>query len=354
MDKMILDHRQEYLAKKFSKIASNIKPSSFFNRFFWRLSEKSAYQGIYLHGSVGRGKTMLMKKFYDAVDVPKKMVHYQQFMQNIHKKMHNLQNKATDKVVQILALDIASQCEVLCMDEFEIKDITDAMIIMRLFKYLQQNGVFIFITTNTQPDNLYKDGLQRSAFLPFIAKVKKTFEILHLDTEKDYRFDVIANVENRILYPINETNSKELSRIKSKICKKEELSQSSIEVFGRELIFKQTHNNILVTDFAELFERDLGYGDYVAISKKFEIIILSSVRAISEGENNIATRFINFIDNAYFNRVLLFIEIDCRPEEIYIAGNKKAEFKRTISRLNEMNSKDYSNIGKRQGGDEFK
>ena len=354
MDKMILDHRQEYLAKKFSKIALNIKPNSLFNSFAKIFSKEDGYNGIYLYGSVGRGKTMLMRKFYDAVNVPKKIVHYQQFMQSIHKKMHNLQNKVTDKVVQNLAIDIASQCDVLCMDEFEIKDITDAMIIMRLFEYLQKNNVFIFITTNTKPDNLYRDGLQRSAFLPFIAKVKKTFEILHLDTEKDYRFDIIANVENRVLYPINETNSKELSRIKSKICKKEELSQSSIEVFGRELIFKQTHNNILVTDFAELFERDLGYGDYVAISKKFEIIILSSVRSISEGENNIATRFINFIDNAYFNRVLLFIEIDCSPEEIYIAGNKKSEFKRTISRLHEMNSKDYSNIGKRQVGDELK
>ena len=96
----------------------------------------------------------------------------------------------------------------------------------------------------------------------------------------------------------------------------------------------------------EFFERDLGYGDYVEISKKFEIIILSSVRAISRDENNIATRFINFIDNAYFNRVLLFIEIDCSPEEIYMSGSKKSEFKRTISRLNEMNSRDYSNIDK--------
>ena len=354
MNKINLDKNQLVLLDKFMKLASEIKVPSILSKFSGIFSEEKKYHGIYLYGSVGRGKTMLMRKFYDAVSIPKKMVHYQQFMQNIHKKMHSLQNKATDKLVQSLASDIASQCDVLCMDEFEIKDITDAMIIMRLFEYLQQNNVFIFITTNTKPDNLYKDGLQRSAFLPFISKLKKTFEIFHLDTEKDYRFDIIANVENRILFPINKANSKEFTKIKSKICKKEELSQSSVEVFGRELIFKQTHNNILVTDFAELFERDLGYGDYVAISKKFEIIILSSVRAISEGENNIATRFINFIDNAYFNRVLLFIEIDCSPEGIYIAGSRKAEFKRTISRLNEMNSKDYSNIDTGQGGDEFK
>ena len=172
--------------------------------------------------------------------------------------------------------------------------------------------------------------------------VKKKFEILHLDTEKDYRFEVVANIENRVLFSKNPKNTKELRRIQSKLCNEHELSESKIEVFGRDLIFKQAHNNILVTDFSELFERDLGYADYVALAKKFEIIILSSVRSISEEENNIATRFINFIDNAYFNRVLLFIEIACKPEEIYIAGSRKAEFKRTVSRLYEMNSRDYA------------
>lgn len=338
---MILDNGQEYLAKKFLKIALDIKPNSLFNRFAKMFSKTHRYDGIYLHGGVGRGKTMLMRKFYDAVNVPKKIIHYQQFMQNIHTKMHNMQDKANHKLVQNLASGIAKQCNVLCIDEFEIKDITDAMIVMRLFAYLQKYNVFIFITTNTEPDNLYKDGLQRSSFLPFISKLKRTFEILHLDTEKDYRFDAVANIENRIFCPKNEVNSKEFEHIKAKICKKAELSQSSIEVFGRELVFKQTHNNILITNFLELFERDLGYADYVAISKKFKIIILSSVRRILEDENNIATRFINFIDNAYFNRVLLFIEIDCNLEEIYIAGNRKAEFRRTISRLTEMNSASY-------------
>ena len=338
---MILDSRQQSLVKKFLKIASEIKPNNLFNDFARLFSKTKRYDGIYLYGGVGRGKTMLMKKFYDAVKAPKKIIHYKQFMQNIHTKMHNMQDKTNNKLVQNLASAIANQYKVLCIDEFEIKDITDAMIVMRLFAYLQKYNVFIFITTNTEPDNLYKDGLQRGSFLPFIEKLKKDFEILHLDTAKDYRFEAIASIENRMFFPKNEYNSKEFDRITAKICNKAELSQSSIEVFGRELVFTRTHNNILVTDFLELFERDLGYGDYVAISKKFKIIILSSVRAISEDENNIATRFINFIDNAYFNQVILFIKIDCKPEEIYIAGSRKAEFDRTISRLNEMNSASY-------------
>lgn len=339
---MILDNSQERLLKKFSKIASEIKPNSLLNSFSKLFSKTKHHDGIYLYGGVGCGKTMLMKKFYDAVKIPKKIIHYQQFMQNIHTTMHNMQDKTNNKLVQNLASAIAKQCNVLCIDELEIKDITDAMIIMRLFAFLQKYKVFIFITTNTEPDNLYKDGLQRSSFLPFIEKLKKTFEIIHLDTKKDYRFEAIASIENRMFFPKNEVNSKEFEHIKAKICKKAELSQSSIEVFGRQLVFAQTHNNILVTDFLELFERELSYADYVAISKKFKIIILSSVRAISEEENNIVTRFINFIDNAYFNRVILFIEINCSPEEIYIAGSRKAEFSRTISRLNEMNSASYA------------
>ena len=341
MSDIILDQRQLFLADKFSKLAKAIKPSSFLGGFTKLFSKDIEYSGIYLHGSVGRGKTMLMQQFYNQLNVPKEIVHYQQFMQEIHKKMHNLQSRSEHKIIQELARDIAKRCSVICMDEFEIKDITDAMIIMRLFEYLQKHNVFIFITTNTQPDNLYKDGLQRTAFLPFIEMVKKKFEILHLDTEKDYRFEVVANIENRVLFSKNPKNIKELRRIQSKLCNEHELSESKIEVFGRDLLFKQAHNNILVTDFSELFERDLGYADYVALAKKFEIIILSSVRAISEEENNIATRFINFIDNAYFYKILLFIELEIEPDQIYKKGKRREEFVRTISRLTEMNSDRY-------------
>jgi len=347
MSDIILDQRQSILADKFSKLAKEIKPSSLLGGFTKLFSKNIKYSGIYLHGSVGRGKTMLMQQFYDQLNVPKEIIHYQQFMQGVHKKMHGLQGGSAQKIIQNLEKNIAKRCNVICMDEFEIKDITDAMIIMSLFDYLQNQGVFIFITTNTQPDNLYKDGLQRSAFLHFIEMVKENFEILHLDTDKDYRFEVVANIENRVLFPKNPQNTKELKNIQSELCNKGELSESKMGVFGRDLIFKQAHNNILVTDFAELFERDLGYGDYVALAKRFKIIILSSVRAISEEENNIATRFINFIDNSYFNRVLLFIEIACKPEEIYIKGSRKAEFERTVSRLYEMNSRDYALNDKR-------
>jgi cell division protein ZapE len=344
---LILDINQKILKNKFSKLASEIKSISWFgilvNLFF---NNSSKHNGVYLYGSVGSGKTMLMQQFYNQLNVSKKIVHYQQFMQKLHETMHELQNKSANKVVQDLAKDMAKSYRVICMDEFEIKDIADAMLIMRLFKYLQKHKVFIFITTNTEPDNLYKDGLQRVAFLPFIEMLKNKFEILHLESEKDYRFNVVANIENRILFPSSLQTREELRRIKLKLCADAELSEVKIEVFGRGLFFRQAHRNILITDFTELFERDLGYSDYVTLTEKFEIIILSSVRAISEDEGNVITRFINFIDNAYFNRVLLFIEIACAPEELYISTARNKEFERTVSRLNEMNSKDYLQVKK--------
>jgi cell division protein ZapE len=339
---MILDDRQKYLVKHFLHIASNIKPRRFLDNILHFFIKKKKISGIYLYGDVGRGKTMLMQKFYSAVKVSKKMIHYQQFMQNIHKKNHNMQGRAADKIVQNLASVIAKRWCVLCIDEFEIKDITDAMIIMRLFRYLHEYGVFVFVTTNIKPNDLYKDGIQRIAFLPFITNINRYFQIFHLDSEIDYRLSAIENIQNRMFFVINSSEREEFLRVKSEICKQEELSETRIELFGRELMFKQAHNNVLFTDFSELFERDLGYSDYIEIAKKFKIIVLSSVRTIVEDENNVATRFINFIDNVYFNRSLLFVEINCACfQEIYPVGIKSKEFKRTISRLNEMNSENY-------------
>ncbi len=338
---MQLDARQKEIVGLLTAIADNLKPKSFIGSLRNIFAGGDRTKGIYMHGSVGRGKTMLMQKFYDQLSVSKEIIHFQKFMRMVHEKMHNLQKASANMVVQDLAAEIASRASVVCMDEFEIKDISDAMIIQRLFRHLSKHGVFIFLTTNTLPDNLYKDGLQRESFMPFIAMVKKNFTILHLDTDKDYRFDSVAQIEERVLFPSGPKTKSQLTKIKHDLCDEAELSPGVIELFGRKIEFQSAHQNTLLTNFAELFQRDLGYADYVAICEKFQIIVLEDVQAISEDETDIITRFINFIDNAYFYRVLLFIEIAVPPEQIYPKGKRTAEFVRTISRLNEMNSQDY-------------
>jgi len=337
----ILDNRQKELLGILQKAAASIEPISFQTKIK-HLFFKSKYpKSIYLHGGVGRGKTMLMKMFYEKIKVPKEIIHFQNFMQTTHKKLHLLQGKSANKAIQELAVDISTKAQVVCMDEFEIKDITDAMIIMRLFRYLLKNGVFLFLTTNTIPDNLYRDGMQRESFLPFIDMVKKKFRVLYLDTAIDYRYNTVSAMKNRILYPADSKTKAAIKGIKRDLYDEGELTQVSIELFGRKLSFLKGHKNVLVTNFSELFERPMSYADYVNLTEQFKIIIVESVRKINDDETDIITRFINFIDNAYFNKVALFMEIECLPEEIYSSSKRKDEFSRTVSRLAEMNSEEY-------------
>lgn len=345
-NQIILDERQKQIFELLNHAKDLINDTKLLTKIKNFFSGKSTYSGIYFHGSVGRGKTMLMQKFYEQLRVPKEIIHYQKFMQSLHKKLHTLQNRSTSKIVQELSNEIARRSQVVCMDEFEIKDITDAMIIMHLFMHLIDRGIFIFITTNTMPDNLYKDGIQRESFLPFIEIIKKTFLILSLDDDSvDYRYKNVAT-EKRILFSVGGSNNLDenkqlIEKIKLRLCGEEQPTRGSVTTFGRELIFSKVRKNILFTDFAELFERDIGYADYVNICEVFKIVIVEKVRKIAADETNIAIRFINFVDNIYFNKVLLFMEIECDLKEIYLAGSKLGEFKRTLSRLNEINSKQY-------------
>ncbi len=338
---IVLDRRQQLLYEELQKTAESINKKSFVENIIAKFKSSKNPKGIYLYGDVGRGKTMLMQMFFALISVTKKFIHFQNFMQELHQKAHRLQTSSgDDRIVQNLADGIANGAIVLCIDEFEIKDITDAMLIMRLFAFLSQNGVFIFLTTNAAPDDLYKDGLQRELFLPFIENIKKNFMVLNLDSKKDYRLEEVVTTRNKILFPDNEENNAACYKIKNSVCSKEELHPGKFEVFGREVIFANTHQNILFTNFNELFMQDFGYADYVKLCQRFGIIVLEGVRRISEDETNIITRVINFIDNAYFYKVVLFALLEDEPSLIYTSGKRLAEFQRAVSRLNEMNSSD--------------
>jgi cell division protein ZapE len=283
-----------------------------------------------------------MEKFYEMINVSKQIIHYQNFMLQLHNNIHSLnKSSSADKVIYDLAKEIADKSKVICLDEFEIKDITDAMIIMRLFKYLRKKNIFIFITTNTPPDDLYQDGLQRELFLPFIGRINKHYTIFNLDSKIDYRISDISQQKNRLFYPLNKDNIEQLDKIKHKLCKKEELSSKIIKNFGREITFTKAHQNILFTDFNELILQNLSASDYVKITQEFNIIILENIREIEELETDIIIRFISFIDNVYFNKSLLFASFYLSPEKIYTKGKRVKEYKRTISRLSEMNSPEY-------------
>lgn len=332
-----LDPKQQFLLKYFTNLASDFSNKSFISNIREKFISKKANHGIYLYGSVGRGKTMLMDRFYKKLTVPKQIIHFQNFMQEVHLKMHKFQNNYDgDKVIKKLAREIAVRAKVLCIDEFEVKDVTDAMIVMRLFSFLSRLGVFIFLTGNSEPENLYKDGLQREAFLPFIGNIKKKFTVLNLDGDKDYRLEKASEHNKKIFFPNGKGTKNILQKIKDNLCSSGELSPGKFEVFGRKVIFAKTHQNILFTNFDELFMQDFGYADYVNLCQRFQVIVLESVRQIGEDETDIITRFINFIDNVYFYKILLFASFETEPALIYKAGKRLKEYERTLSRLKEI------------------
>ncbi|MFK8040290.1 MAG: cell division protein ZapE [Rickettsiaceae bacterium] len=333
------------LSESQSKILSQLediidllaKPTSIFNKVFAR---KTYPSGIYLYGSIGSGKTMIMRAFYAKFAKSKQILHYQDFMQKIHNQMHNLRSNIRNKLISTLAKDYARQSKLICLDEFEIHDITDAMIINEFITNLIQLKVFIFITSNLEPKHLYSDGLQRESFLPFIDLLYKHFEVLKLNSNIDYRLSG-NDIRDRIVRGTDADNKARMDHVIT-LLTHNNLYSNSLSVFGRKVHFKRTYNKILATNFNELFMQDLGYVDYVHICRYFKTIILEDVNYIED--RNILIKFINFIDNAYFYKILLFISLVDDLDKIYDGDFRAKEFKRTISRLNEMNSENYISI----------
>ena len=296
--------------------------------------------GIYIYGGVGTGKSMLMDIFYKEVRCKNKLrIHFHLFMQNTHDRINNARVNGFSDPISTVANEISKRVSVLCFDEFQITDITDAMIVGRLFSSLISKGIFIVSTSNRHPDDLYTDGLNRDLFVPFIELFKKRLEILELDSSKDYRKEKLSGCQTYFT-PINRTSKKQFDEIWSSLVVDQPEALKLI-VKGRTVRLAQHSNGVGRSTFSQLCGSPLGALDYLIICENIKVLFVEEIPILSKMGMDSAKRFVTLIDTLYENRKQIICLADEKPEMLYPSGKGAFEFERTVSRLYEMQSDDW-------------
>lgn len=342
---MHLDPQQKLVNQKLSQLAQALEiqePESFFKKII--SSKKPQLQGFYIHGDVGRGKSMLMKKFFTAITkTPKTYFHFNSFMRSIHEALRDIrkeEKKFKDELVEAVKR-VVGKNRLICFDEFQVTDIADAMLLSRIFSYLFAQNVVAVFTSNSYPRELYKNGLQRESFLEFVDKVLlKNCEVLYLDSPTDYRSQYKKSLTKR--YFISTTkNREEVKKIILHLMEGRKVSTKKITVWGREVSIKKTFGRVAVFNFEELCRVDFAASDYQTICKNFDLIFLLKVPKLTDDDRNEARRLVLFIDEVYENKVGLIVLAKTKAEKIYESGVGSEAFHRTVSRLNEIKSDHY-------------
>lgn len=303
--------------------------------------DKTPLKGLYLWGGVGRGKTWLMDSFYQCLPFEDKVrIHFHHFMRRIHKELKSLEGEKNP--LQMVAQRLAKETRIICFDEFFVSDITDAMILGGLFEQLFQRGVILVATSNVEPDHLYENGLQRARFLPAIALLKQHTKAINLDGGIDYRLRLLekANIWHS---PVTKQTRQHLSDFFVQLV----VDKAMIKEGQSLAINDRTIESVKVGEdsgwftFSALCDGPRSQNDYIELASEFQTIILSEVPVLSSDQDNQARRFINLVDEFYDRNVKLIVSSDVQPEMIYTGNNLVFEFQRTISRLQEMQSKEY-------------
>jgi cell division protein ZapE len=306
-------------------------------------------RGLYIYGEVGRGKTMLMDLFFQhSPVVHKRRAHFHEFMAEVHERIYGFrQNVARGEiaggdVIALTAASIFDQAWLLCFDEFHVTDIADAMILGRLFARLFELGTVVAATSNVAPDELYKGGLNRALFLPFIAQISERMEALRLDARTDFRLEKLAGVK-MWLVPADASADAALDKAWIKMTGNAPCKPRDISIKGRVLHVPCSAHGVARFSFADICEKPLAASDYLRLARDYHTIMIDRVPVMDYAERNAAKRFITLIDTLYDNRVKLMASAQAGPMSLYVAseGNEASEFKRTSSRLIEMGSESY-------------
>jgi len=297
-------------------------------------------KGLYLWGGVGRGKSMLTDFFVSHVTVPARRVHFHAFMQEIHASMHEARKRGVDDAIAPVAADIAASVRLLAFDEMQITDITDAMIVGRLFEALFAAGVLVVTTSNRVPDDLYKDGLNRQLFLPFISLLKEHMVVWELSSPTDYRQDRLAGSPTYFT-PLGSDASAQMNSV-WKDFTGGDTAPLDLLVNGRTVTLSQYRSGVGRANFFDLCAKPLGPADFLVIANACKVLMIDDIPMLSRSNFNEAKRFVTLIDTLYEAQVRLICSAAAKPEMLYLEGEGTFEFERTASRLREMQSEDWA------------
>ncbi|WP_298421946.1 cell division protein ZapE [Rhodoblastus sp.] len=353
------DGKQTAVVEKLDELASFLRESRLAKKasalgwlFGARRIEQPTPRGLYIWGSVGRGKTMLMDLFYETVEFDaKRRVHFHSFMADVHKRIFAWRQKKKagqvkgDDPIGPVADELFSEATLLCFDEFSVTDITDAMILGRLFEALWARKLVVVATSNVDPADLYKDGLNRALFLPFIGEIQRNMEVVRLDSRTDFRLEKLGG--DPVYYtPANVAARAALDRTFLSLAGGARGAPLALPLLGREVIAPQASGRVARFDYEDLCRKPLGATDFLAIAEYFHVVLIDNIPVINPEERNEAKRFINLIDALYDQKVKLIASADAPPERLYLAdrGREAFEFARTVSRLTEMRSREYMEL----------
>ena len=349
------DAAQEAVVQKLDRLRETLslyRPASKSGALGWLFGggrKTEAPRGLYVWGSVGRGKTMLMDFFFQEAQIARKRrVHFHAFMAEVHAHIHQWrQAKKAGKVkgddpIAPLADTVAERAWLLCFDEFAVTDIADAMILGRLFEALFARGVVVVATSNVDPVDLYKDGLNRALFLPFIGMIRDRMEVVRLDARTDFRLEKLSG--GGVYHtPLGPRAKAALDAAFEAIAGARDGAPGELDVVGRRLVVPQAVGHVARFGFVDLCQKPLGPNDYLAIAENFHTIVVDDVPVLTQDDRNAAKRLITFIDAAYDQNVKLVVSAAAPPTGLYIGtlGREVFEFERTASRLIEMQSHSY-------------
>src|SRR5271166_2248795 len=342
-----LADRLDALRLRLQGYRAETKPNAFAR--FIGMKPAEPPRGLYVYGAVGRGKTMLMDIFFDAVEVAaKRRAHFHGFMADVHARLHRWRQARKkgevtgEDPIAPVAAELAREASLLCFDEFAVRDIADAMILARLFTALFEASVVVVATSNVAPDDLYKDGLNRALFLPFIALLHKRLDVVELDARTDYRLEKLVRAP--VYYaPLSPKADEALDTAFFALTGVRQGQPAQIELLGRCLDVPQAVGGVARFDFDSLCRRPLGSSDYLEVAERFHTVFIDRIPILAAAERNEAKRFIILVDALYDMRVKLIASAAAEPEALFAGeeGAEAFEFARTASRLFEMRSADY-------------